>query len=229
MPSTATTACGLWMLVHGKGGGIPQTPHRYEAFPWLQVEQFAITATTYPRPLHVLVNNKLWSTISKRGRGGRVTLTDPEGTELRYTLFADYFDGTRRGYADTPWWGHVMAHASTPILPQEDAEGIVRGTTNHFSRPFPSIELEVHGGRVERVLGGRARYPSGFRRPLAWRRGAVGGCERHHVGPPARTPAVPDAPHRRAGRAAAHGHRPRPVPGPRRSRGPRTGCRVRGS
>ncbi|MGH3664542.1 MAG: hypothetical protein ACRDU8_00370 [Egibacteraceae bacterium] len=147
-------ARGYDLLVHGKGGGIPQTPHRYEAFPWLQVEHFASTATTYPRPLHVVINNKLWSMFSQQGRGGRVTLTDPEGTELRYTLFDDYFDGTRRGYADTPWWGHVMAHGPTPIVPQEDAEGIVRGTMNHFSRPFPGIELELRGGRVERVGGG---------------------------------------------------------------------------
>jgi hypothetical protein len=145
---------GYDLLVHGKGGGIPATDHRYEAAPWLSVEQFAHPATTFPRELHVLVNTKLWDTFRLRGRGGRVTLTDPEGTHLTYTLHEGYFDGTRRGYADVPWWGHVMGHGPTPILPEEDATGIVCGTTNHVSRAFPRIELELRRGRVERVRGG---------------------------------------------------------------------------
>lgn len=145
---------GYDLLVHGKGGGIPATPHRYEACPWLTTEQFASLATTFPRDLHVLINRKLWAMFAEQGRGGRVTLTDPEGTELRYTLFEEYFDGTRPGYGEDPWWGHVMGHAPTPILPDEDAEGVVAGTTNHVSKAFPRIHVELSRGRVERVHGG---------------------------------------------------------------------------
>lgn len=147
---------GYNLLIHGKGGGIPNTPHRYEAIPWLQVEQFLSDATTFPRDVHTLVNEKLWNIFRERGRDGKLHLTDPEGTDLTYTLWGDYFDGTRRGYSQTPWWGHVMGHAPTPILPQEDATGVVAGTTNHFSRPFVPIRVVLQGGRVDAVQGGGA-------------------------------------------------------------------------
>jgi hypothetical protein len=142
------------LLIHGKGGGIPNTPHRYEACPWLQSEQFAHPATTFPRDLHVMINNKVWSTFRDLGPGGRVRLTDPEGTDMTYTLLRDYFDDTRRGYGETPWWGHILAHGPTPILAQEDAEGVVAGTTTHFSRPFARIEVELQNGKVQKIDGG---------------------------------------------------------------------------
>jgi len=49
-----------------------------------------------------------------------------------------------------------MGHAPTPLLPQEDASGVVRGTTNHFSRPFQPIQVTLEQGRVESVEGGGA-------------------------------------------------------------------------
>lgn len=150
------------LLVHGKGGGIPNVPHRYEAIPWLQTDHFASAATVYPRDLHTLINMKTWEKFFKDGRGGRVHLTDPEGTDLRYTLFEEYFDGTRRGYTEVPWWGHLLAHGPTPILPKEDATGTVAGTTSHFQKPFPRIKIELENGRVERVHGG-ARYGDEWR------------------------------------------------------------------
>jgi hypothetical protein len=153
---------GYHLLIHGKGGGIPNVPHRYEAIPWLQLEQFTSRATRFPRAVHTLINEKVWSTFRERGRGGKVHLTDPEGTDLTYTLWDEYFDGTRRGYGQTPWWGHVMGHAPTPILPQEDATGIVAGTTNHFSRPFVPLRVALQDGRVETVEGG-GRYGDAWR------------------------------------------------------------------
>jgi hypothetical protein len=156
---------GYDLLIHGKGGGIPDVPHRYEAIPWLQAEQFVSSGTTFPRDVHTLINQKLWNAFRVRGRGGRLHVTDPEGTDLTYTLWPDYFDGRRRGYGDVPWWGHVMGHAPTPILPQEDASGVVAGTTNHFSRPFPTIRVVLQGGRVESVEGG-GRYGEAWRELL---------------------------------------------------------------
>ena len=145
---------GYTLLIHGKGGGIPNTSHRYEAIPWLQLEQFVSHATTFPRDVHTLINEKVWNTFREQGRGGKVHLTDPEGTDLTYTLWDEYFDGTRRGYGQVPWWGHVMGHAPTPILPQEDATGVVAGTMNHFSRPFRPIQVILQDGRVGSVNGG---------------------------------------------------------------------------
>ena len=150
------------LLVHGKGGGIPNVPHRYEAIPFLQVEHFASPATVYPRDLHTLINLKTWWSFYKDGRGGKVRVTDPEGTDFSYTLFPEYFDGTRRGYTDVPWWGHLLAHGPTPILPKEDATGVVMGTTSHFQRPFPRIKVTLEKGRVEKVEGG-GDYGDGWR------------------------------------------------------------------
>ena len=147
---------GYDLLVHGKGGGIPNVPHRYEAIPYLQTDHFASAATVYPRDLHTLINLKTWAMFITRGQGGKVRLTDPEGTDLSYTLFPEYFDGSRRGYTEVPWWGHLLAHGPTPILPQEDATGVVLGTTSHFQRPFPRIKVELERGRVERIEGGGA-------------------------------------------------------------------------
>jgi hypothetical protein len=147
---------GYDLLVHGKGGGIPNTKHRYEAMPWLQVAHFASEATVYPRDLHTLINLTTWNAFFDKGRGGRVHITDPEGTDFRYTLFPEYFDGTRRGYTETPWWGHILGHGPTPILPKEDASGVVCGTTSHFQKPFPRIRLTLENGRLEKVEGGAA-------------------------------------------------------------------------
>ncbi len=144
------------LLVHGKGGGIPNVPHRYEAIPWLQIDHFASAATVYPRDLHTLINLKTWHKFFTDGRGGKVRVTDAEGTDLSYTLFPEYFDGTRRGYTETPWWGHLLAHGPTPILPKEDATGVIAGTMSHFQRPFPTIRLELEKGRLERITGGGA-------------------------------------------------------------------------
>jgi hypothetical protein len=149
----ATTG-GYDLLIHKKGGGIPATSHRYEAIPWLSTETLVSAATTYPRSLHELINRKAWEPFHTVGLGGRVHLTDPEGTDLSYTLHPGYFDGTRRAYGPTPFWGHLLAHGPTPILPEEDAAGVVAGTTSHFSRPFPRIELTLDGGRVTAVGGG---------------------------------------------------------------------------
>jgi len=85
-----------------------------------------------------------------------VHVTDPEGTDLTYTLFPEYFDGTRRGYTEVPWWGHILGHGPTPILPKEDASGVVCGTTSHFQKPFPRIRLTLENGRLEKIEGGGA-------------------------------------------------------------------------
>jgi hypothetical protein len=85
-----------------------------------------------------------------------VHLTDPEGTDLRFTLWDDYFDRGRPGFDDTPFWGHIMGHPPTPLLPREDATGVACGTTSHFARPFPRLEIEIQDGRVERISGGGA-------------------------------------------------------------------------
>jgi len=95
-----------------------------------------------------------------------VHLTDPEGTDLTYTLHERYYEGGSRLFAPRPLWGHLLAHGTTPIPREEDATGVVCGTTSHFCRPFPVIRLHVEEGQVVRVEGG-GRYGDAWRGLLA--------------------------------------------------------------
>ena len=174
---------GYDLLVHGKGGGIPNTPHRYEAFPWLQQDQFASPATTYPRELHVLINRRAWEPFFAKAPGGRVHVTDPEGTDVTWDMWPEYFERQTPMFGPVPRWNHLMSHPPTPLSPRESATGIVKGTTNHFGRPYPPIAVHVDHGKVERVDGGGPygelwrelmdeakdiQYPSFPRKGLFW-------------------------------------------------------------
>ncbi|MBU6422869.1 MAG: hypothetical protein KGJ98_05050 [Chloroflexota bacterium] len=157
---------GYDLLVHGKGGGIPPTKHRYEAFPWLRKEHFASRATVFPRDLHTLVNERAWRPIWEEGPGGRMHLTDPEGTEVTWDMWPEYFDHPSAMFGPVPRWNHLMSHPPTPISERESASGTVRGTTNHFGRPFVPITVTVEKGRVEHVEGGGV-YGDAWRELLA--------------------------------------------------------------
>ncbi|MBM2802304.1 MAG: hypothetical protein HW419_197 [Deltaproteobacteria bacterium] len=124
---------GYDLLIHGKGGPIPKTEFRYEQIPWLRAEHFLQRSTTYPLDLHLLINKKTWDPIWEYGRGGRARLTDAEGTDISWTYWDEYYDGTRYGFSATPRNGHLFGHPVPPIIAKEDAAGMVAGTTSHFS------------------------------------------------------------------------------------------------
>lgn len=147
---------GYDLLIHGKGGAIPKVDHRYEGFPWVVKDHFDRGANLYPRPLHRLINEHTWSRITGNA-GSRLRLTDPEGTNLSLTILAKPFhDSGRHDYGTSPKWGHLMAHPPTPIEPDDDSSGVIAGTLNHFSRPFPRIEIQVENARLTNISGGGA-------------------------------------------------------------------------
>jgi hypothetical protein len=150
------------LLIHGKGGPIPSTPYRYEQIPWLIPEQLAAGSTTFPRELHMLINQKTWDRIWNFGRGGKVRVTDAEGTDISFTLLEDYYDGTRKGFQKQGQWGHLLSHPPPPFNEREDATGVVSGTTSHFARPFKNIKVYVEDGRVSKIEGG-GRYGEAWR------------------------------------------------------------------
>ncbi len=147
---------GYDLLIHGKGGPTRETAFRYEQLPWLRVEHLEQGGGAYPRELHELINARTWERIWGQGRAGRVRLTDPEGTDVTWTLHEEYFDGTRRGFNKSPLasYGHLHGHPPQPIIDGDDGAGVIAGTTGHFSRAFPSIRLHLDGGRLEVVEGG---------------------------------------------------------------------------
>lgn len=160
-------ANGYAMLIHGRGGGHGADPRvkNYEFIPWQTEEQFTSSATMYPREVHALVNRKAWDVIWRLGRGGRVHLTDPEGTDVTYTLWPDYFERPSSPFRERPNFGHLFAHPLPPIVREADATGVFAGTTSHYGRPFASMRLHVADGRLERIEGG-GKYGDGWRELL---------------------------------------------------------------
>jgi hypothetical protein len=147
---------GYDLLIHGKGGAIPKVSHRYEGFPWVVADHFDASSNLFPRQLHRLINERTWSRITDH-TGSRLRLTDPEGTNLSLTILdAPLRDTTRHDYGLSPKWGHLMAHPPTPIEANDDSTGVIAGTLNHFSRPFPRIEVEIENARMTAIRGGGA-------------------------------------------------------------------------
>lgn len=153
---------GYDLLIHGKGGPIPKTDYRYEQIPWLRSEHFLQGATAYPLELHLIINQKTWEPIWGQGRGGRARLTDPEGTDISWTYWEEYYDGSRYGFSSDPRNGHLFGHPVPPLIAKEDAAGVVAGTTSHFCRAFPQIKVELEGGQIVKVVGG-AGYGDAWR------------------------------------------------------------------
>lgn len=155
---------GYNMLIHGRGGPIPRTnskgqalPYRFEAIPWMAREAFTSRSTIFPPKLNYLINVKTWRMIYNEGRGGKVRLTDPEGTDLEFTLNEKYYERSldeRGGFGPVPALGHLFGHPTPPIIPEEDAIGVVAGTTSHLTRPFPRISIEIERGKIREIKGG---------------------------------------------------------------------------
>lgn len=153
---------GYDLLIHGKGGPIPKTDHRYEQFPWLRHEHFRSHANTYPLELHLAINTKTWDIIWEKARGGRARLTDAEGTDITWTYWEEYYDGTRRGFSAAGRHGHLHSHPVTPLIAQENTAGVVAGTTSHFARAFPHLRVELDAGQIVKITGG-GRYGDAWR------------------------------------------------------------------
>jgi hypothetical protein len=115
-------------------------------------------ATTYPLELHQLINRKTWDIIWRHGRGGRVRITDPEGTDFSYTLHEGYYDQSRRGFTENPVrsYSHLLGHPPPPFLNEEDATGVCAGTTSHYTRAFPRLRLRLENGCAVSIEGGGA-------------------------------------------------------------------------
>jgi hypothetical protein len=154
---------GYDLLVRGLGGGLPQkTSYRYEGIPWISREIVASAATTFPHELWDLVQRKAWDIIWKHGRGGKVRVTDPEGTDLTYTMQTYHFDNPHHTFTPEPLHAHLMGHPLPPYDDSEDAEGVVAGCINHWGRPFPHIKVYLERGQVKAVEGG-GKYGDAWR------------------------------------------------------------------
>jgi hypothetical protein len=149
------------LLVHGAAGPVPKSSVRYEAFPWTTQEHFLGEANLFPRELHKLINSHTWSRITDN-IGGRIHLTDPEGTDLSLTILEKPFHDGRHDYGFNPKWGHLMAHPPTPVGPDDDTTGVIAGTMSHYGRAFPRIQIQIEKSKAVAITGG-GEYGQGWR------------------------------------------------------------------
>ena len=154
---------GYHLVIHGRGGRLPnQSPDgryhytfRQEGIPWETKEEFLSKSTVFPTKLHSLINRTAWNSIYKLGRGGKVRLTDPEGTDFEFSLFEKYFDrNNAKNFNPSPRFSHLDSHPTPPLLHEADTTGVIAGTTSHFGRPFPKIRVHVEQGLVTEIEGG---------------------------------------------------------------------------
>jgi len=151
---------GYSLLIQGEGGPLPQLDGtRYEGIPWYHRATFP--AAGFPWPLWDQINKTAWSPIWAKGKNATVRLTDPEGTDLSFTLKGEHWDpqhpvrtGSRRRFTDQYYLGHLYGYPTPPYDPTPDVNGVVAGTLNHYGRPFPHCRVHVEGGQVVRVEGG---------------------------------------------------------------------------
>lgn len=150
---------GYDMLIQGHA--MPFLPCRWEGHPWTSAEMFLSESVVFPRDLQMLINRKVWGPIWEEGRGARVRVRDPEGTDFSWTLLPSFWE-SQLMFTEEPCWCHLMLHPIPPLSADSDAEGVVAGTTAHYTKPFPQIQLHLERGRVERIEGGGA-YGDGLR------------------------------------------------------------------
>ncbi|HLB11459.1 MAG TPA: hypothetical protein VJO15_00720 [Dehalococcoidia bacterium] len=160
-------AMGYDLLVRGIGGPTQNTPYRNEGIPWISREILASGATTFPYELWDFLQVKAWEPFWKNARGGRVRVTDPEGTDFTFTMQAHHIDdpNPRLAFQPRPFHGHMMGHPPPPYDDAKDGDGVAAGCINHFGRPFPRIKVYLERGQVRAVEGG-GKYGDGWRQLL---------------------------------------------------------------
>jgi hypothetical protein len=132
------------MVIAGSAGRLPWSPVPWHRFNYVCLEDFAGPAFDTPSELQVMINKKTWEQIC---RSKVLRLTDPEGTDIRWT---NYDDG--RGLCQNHLWARPTCVGNN-FGGSDDAEGVVAGTLNHLGA-FPHCVAEIKQGQVVKVTGG---------------------------------------------------------------------------
>lgn len=150
-------------------------PLYMERLPWQTEETFMSEATFFPKDLLRKIGQTTRSQIWEHGPGATARITDPEGTELTYTLWEEYFrntnEGTRYdeeefeehyGARDLPLRqmstgsqaNHMAGHPYPPLVEKADTEGVIASTLGHHSKPYPRLEMHFEDGVMTKIEGG---------------------------------------------------------------------------
>lgn len=170
---------GYDMVIHGRGGPMPKSDHdgnpypfaprKFQAIPWATKDVFLQKFAVFPPKLNFLINVKAWNKIYKQGKGGKVRLTDPEGTDVEFTLNEKYYErplDERGGFGPIPNVGHLFGYPTPPLLKEDDVRGEVKGTISHITRPFKPVTVDVEQGKIQDIKGGE-KYGEAWRELIA--------------------------------------------------------------
>lgn len=152
-------------ILMGYGGPIlAQRRTKIQRMPFIVPEQVASPAHLTPAEVLVAIDEWTWERVS---RARTVHLTDPEGTDLRFSNHGEYWNDTRSLYRrdhaerlaadNVPLWetylpGHIYGRPPFHIT-HEDGLGVIAGTMNHIA-PFPRIELQLEKSKIVEIRGG---------------------------------------------------------------------------
>ncbi|MCS6805226.1 MAG: hypothetical protein RMM98_01660 [Acidobacteriota bacterium] len=138
---------------------------------WPTREQLASPAVMYPEEIIEMVDRVTWEILRKTAR---VRITDPEGTDVSFTWFDEYWqimDGNFPGYLQPPTEGfgthhyhhgalndpiisgHIAGYPLGIVLPKSDLSGVVAGTSDHLG-PYPHLKIYLKNNKVTKIEGG---------------------------------------------------------------------------
>ena len=137
------------VLFYGGAGPTPLKPYRYFRMPWRTISDLTNKAEEFPVEVWELIDEKAAHLVRE---AAKVTVTDPEGTEFRFTNYNDEKLYPGHSYRNRLAPSHIFGHP-TYLRPEIDTTGVVAGTVNHASA-FPYAKAHLENGRVVKVEGG---------------------------------------------------------------------------
>ncbi|MBI4483631.1 MAG: hypothetical protein HY652_12170 [Acidobacteria bacterium] len=135
---------------------------------WVTREMLADASVKYPMDLLKVVDEKGWERLRQ---ARQVHLTDPEGTDYRFTWLDEYWQvveglhptlkvagsGTHiygPGRSEIPLiQSHLMGHPQGVILDKSDGEGVIQGASDHMG-PYPHLKIAIKRNQVVSIEGG---------------------------------------------------------------------------
>ncbi|GAA1003043.1 hypothetical protein Aple_002420 [Acrocarpospora pleiomorpha] len=152
-------------IIMGYGGPILRDRHvKIQRFPFITREMVASPAHLFPAELLIAIDEWTWAAVRE---ARTVRITDPEGTDLRFTNHHAYWDESRSvysrehveksyssnvAYGETYLPGHIWGRPHFHI-PEEDGTGVIAGTMNHIA-PYPRMELRIEKSKIVEIVGG---------------------------------------------------------------------------
>jgi hypothetical protein len=138
---------------------------------WPTREQLATSIVLYPEEIIEAADRVSWE-ILRQTKEARIT--DPEGTDVKFTWFDEYWqimDGNYAGYMqggtegfgthrymhgathDPIISGHLAGYPTGIVLPKSDVTGVVAGSSDHLG-PFPPLKVHLKNNKITKIEGG---------------------------------------------------------------------------